>query len=217
MDEVHWYIIEAQGVQSGPYFIKNLKDLLRQNLITPDTFCWHEETDGWDRISNVFFRGRPALQVISEMEAEAVTVVSKPEVVQLEVAPPSVSRLSKNFMYEELKDKPSICESNLIRGWSAEETQEGLAYYHNTLTGDLRFSAPESNCQIFFDQECVWVPDLNDVYSPATVIQRIGLNEHLKIQRQDSANIIELTGKTVQGVFPLDRESYHTLKHVSPT
>lgn len=212
MDEVHWYIIEAQDIQSGPFFIKQLKDLLRQNRITPDTFVWHEETDGWDRISNVFFRGQPALQVISELEAESVTVASKPEVM-----PPSVNRLSKNFIYEETKDKRSSRKSNLISGWSAEETDEGLTFYHNLLTGEVRFSAPQSKWQIFFDKECVWVPDPNEAYYPATVIQRLGLNESLKIQRQGSANTIELTGKAIQGVFPLDRESYHTLKHVSHT
>lgn len=233
MEEVHWYCIGAEDSQQGPFFLSEIKDMLKDQRITTETFVWHEELDGWDRLSNVSFRGISALEHIRTSLLQAV-----PSITRLEVAPPVSSRLSKNFIREEskeLEDKvtaskelenkdlesmdPESVDSessrkSLVSGWSQEETEEGLVYYSNLLTGEVRFTAPRSTWQVFFEKECIWIPDSVEGYYPATLHQRIGLNERLKVQRFGKQNVTELVGKAVEGSLPLDRESYHTLKHV---
>lgn len=212
MEEVDWYIIEEQDAQKGPFTLTQIKDMLTRRRISPDTFVWHEELDGWDRLSNVFFRGKPALESLKEVRMDALSVPAR-----LEVTPPASSRLSKNFVYEESKDKRRSRKTQIISGWAIEETDEGRTYYLNQLTGEVRFSAPQSRWQVFFDKECVWVPDAVEGYYPATILQRVGLNERLKVQRQGTSLTTELTGKAIETVFPLDKDTFHTLKHVRLT
>jgi hypothetical protein len=211
MDVVHWYVIAEGDVQQGPFLLSQIQDQIKQGQITLDHFVWHEELDGWDRLSNVIFRGRPVVEIL-QGSTEPV-----PAPVKAEVTPPAASRLSKNFVYEESKDSRSSRKSNLVSGWSKEETEAGLVYYHNLITGEVRFSAPHSQWQVFFDRECVWVPDSVEGYIPATVLQRIGLNEKLKVQRYGSTMQMDVVGKALEGTFALDRDSYHSLKHVTLT
>ena len=67
-EEVHWYYIDDYNndAQVGPFVLKEFKEKFLSGLITPESYCWHEEIEDWEKLKNILFRGKPALYYITE-------------------------------------------------------------------------------------------------------------------------------------------------------
>jgi GYF domain 2 len=67
-DEVHWYYIDDQNhdAQVGPFVLKDFKEKFLAGVFTPESYCWHEEIDDWDKLKNIYFRSKPALNYFNE-------------------------------------------------------------------------------------------------------------------------------------------------------
>lgn len=68
LEEVHWYYIdELNGdLQVGPFPIKDFKEKFLSGVFTPETYCWHEEIETWQKLKTITFRNKPALHYFVE-------------------------------------------------------------------------------------------------------------------------------------------------------
>jgi hypothetical protein len=68
LEEVHWYYIDDANndAQIGPFVIKDFREKFLSGGLTPESYCWHEEIDDWEKLKNISFRGKPALHYFNE-------------------------------------------------------------------------------------------------------------------------------------------------------
>ena len=68
LEDVHWYYIDENNndAQVGPFTIRDFKEKYLAGVFTPESYCWHEEIDDWDKLKNIYFRNKPALFYFTE-------------------------------------------------------------------------------------------------------------------------------------------------------
>ncbi|OMJ72067.1 hypothetical protein SteCoe_29573 [Stentor coeruleus] len=68
LEDVHWYFIDENNndAQLGPFVLKDIKEKFLSGAFTPESYCWHEELEDWEKLKDIHFRGKPALFYLGE-------------------------------------------------------------------------------------------------------------------------------------------------------
>lgn len=68
IEDVHWYYIDEyqNDSQVGPFVLKDFKEKFLTGSFSPESYCWHEELEDWEKLKNISFRGKPALQYFND-------------------------------------------------------------------------------------------------------------------------------------------------------
>ena len=106
LEEVHWYYIDESNndAQVGPFVIKDFKEKFLSGLFTPESYCWHEEIDEWEKLKNIHFRNKQALQYFSEAIPQVLVqdIAPKPASIMDNPTPPAPKTMT---IEEEIKER----------------------------------------------------------------------------------------------------------------
>lgn len=67
MADIDWYYIDASkgDAETGPFKLKELKELFTAGQIDQETFVWHEKAETWLSVRDMTIEGRPLLELFS--------------------------------------------------------------------------------------------------------------------------------------------------------
>lgn len=84
LEDVHWYFIDENNndAEIGPFILRDFKEKFLSGVFSPETFCWHEELEDWEKLKDIHFRGKPALFYLGEALTVPLETQPKPPIKQ---------------------------------------------------------------------------------------------------------------------------------------